>query len=137
MNMTCCPQYTIRCEVLNFKMRKSHKKIMKKVNRYLIHGIKPEKDNEEDEIEGNQSKSVKREDQSATKTQSVNQSSDMTNNNQSETSTGTEPRVSDAADMAKDRVPKPGMKFGYLSHYLGKTIYQLIYLQKCETLFII
>ena len=82
---------------------------MKKVNRYLIHGIKPEKDKEEDEIEGNQSKSMKSEDQSAVKTQSVNQSPDMTNNNQSETSTGADPRVADTADKKKDRVPKPGM----------------------------
>ena len=47
MNMTCCPQYTIRCEVLDFKLRKSHKKVLKKVNKYLIQGIKPSKHEEE------------------------------------------------------------------------------------------
>ena len=39
--MTCCPQYTIRCEVADFKIRKSHKKVIKKVNKYLIDGFKP------------------------------------------------------------------------------------------------
>ncbi|KAK7108348.1 hypothetical protein V1264_016098 [Littorina saxatilis] len=41
MNMTCCPQYTIRCDVPNFKLSKSQKKIIKRVNRYLITGQKP------------------------------------------------------------------------------------------------
>ena len=48
MNQTCCPQYTIRCDSLNFKLRKSHKKVLKKVNRYLIHGIKPTSDKDEE-----------------------------------------------------------------------------------------
>lgn len=52
MNQTCCPQYTIRCEALNFKLRKSHKKVLKKVNKYLIHGIKPSA--EKEEIEDNE-----------------------------------------------------------------------------------
>ncbi|CAG2219002.1 ATE1 [Mytilus edulis] len=41
MNKTCCPHYTIKMEALNFRMNKSHKKIIKQVNKYLIHGIKP------------------------------------------------------------------------------------------------
>lgn len=40
MKVTCCPHYTIKCDVGSFKMSKSHKKIIKTVNRYLIHGIK-------------------------------------------------------------------------------------------------
>lgn len=40
MHVTCCPHYTIKCEAGKFKMSKSHKKIIKTVNRYLIHGIK-------------------------------------------------------------------------------------------------
>ncbi|XP_059153504.1 arginyl-tRNA--protein transferase 1-like isoform X2 [Physella acuta] len=40
MNVTCCPQYTIRCDALNFKLNKSHKKLIKRVNRYLITGVK-------------------------------------------------------------------------------------------------
>ncbi|KAK9719464.1 Arginine-tRNA-protein transferase, C terminus [Popillia japonica] len=35
MNEICCPQYTIRCNALNFKMSKSQKKIIKKINRFL------------------------------------------------------------------------------------------------------
>ena len=101
MNMTCCPQYTIRCEVLNFKMKKSQKKTLKKVNRYLIHGIKPEKDKEDEEAEGNQPKTVKSETQSTPGTQSTDkkQSTDLTNNNQ-ETSAGQVPK--------KAKAPKPG-----------------------------
>ncbi|OWF48821.1 Arginyl-tRNA--protein transferase 1 [Mizuhopecten yessoensis] len=38
MNKTCCPNYTIKMEALNFKMNKSHKKILKQMNKYLIHG---------------------------------------------------------------------------------------------------
>ena len=41
MNMTCCPMYTIRCDALDFKMSKSQKKALKRVNRYLITGQKP------------------------------------------------------------------------------------------------
>ncbi|XP_075165440.1 arginyltransferase 1 isoform X2 [Haematobia irritans] len=35
---TCCPSYTIKCDVLNFKMSKSHKKIIKRMNRFLRDG---------------------------------------------------------------------------------------------------
>lgn len=38
MKQTCCPQYTIRCEALNFKLSNSHKKVIKRVNRFLISG---------------------------------------------------------------------------------------------------
>ncbi|XP_052810981.1 arginyl-tRNA--protein transferase 1-like isoform X2 [Mya arenaria] len=48
MDQTCCPMYTIRCEALNFKMRKSHKKVLKKVNKFLIDGIKPSSDKDEE-----------------------------------------------------------------------------------------
>ncbi len=41
MDKTCCPQYAIKCDVLNFKLNKSHKKVIKKVNKYLNTGVKP------------------------------------------------------------------------------------------------
>ncbi|XP_059619910.1 arginyl-tRNA--protein transferase 1-like isoform X1 [Phlebotomus argentipes] len=37
---TCCPSYTIRCDALNFKLSKSHKKILKRMNKFLRDGIK-------------------------------------------------------------------------------------------------
>ncbi|KAL5010842.1 hypothetical protein ScPMuIL_013147 [Solemya velum] len=40
MKVTCCPQYPIRCDVGNFKLSHSQKKVIKKVNRYLIKGLK-------------------------------------------------------------------------------------------------
>ncbi|XP_062376218.1 arginyl-tRNA--protein transferase 1 isoform X1 [Sardina pilchardus] len=42
MNKTCCPQYTIRCHALKFQPSKSHKKILKKMNKFLLVGEIPE-----------------------------------------------------------------------------------------------
>ncbi|KAE8590141.1 hypothetical protein XENTR_v10017960 [Xenopus tropicalis] len=38
MNQTCCPQYTIRLSASNFQPAKSHKKVLKKVQKYLYVG---------------------------------------------------------------------------------------------------
>ncbi|XP_033111986.1 arginyl-tRNA--protein transferase 1-like isoform X3 [Anneissia japonica] len=38
MDATCCPAYTIRCEVLNFKPSRSQRKIMLKMGKYLETG---------------------------------------------------------------------------------------------------
>ncbi|XP_069755929.1 arginyl-tRNA--protein transferase 1 isoform X3 [Narcine bancroftii] len=38
MNRTCCPQYTIRCRILEFKLTKSSKKVLKKMTRFLSKG---------------------------------------------------------------------------------------------------
>ncbi|XP_028413669.1 arginyl-tRNA--protein transferase 1-like isoform X3 [Dendronephthya gigantea] len=35
MKKTCCPLYTIRCNAMEFKPSKSHKKLLKKVEKYL------------------------------------------------------------------------------------------------------
>ncbi|XP_072761277.1 arginyl-tRNA--protein transferase 1 isoform X2 [Anoplolepis gracilipes] len=35
MNQTCCPQYTIKCEALNFRISKSQKKILKRMVKFL------------------------------------------------------------------------------------------------------
>lgn len=37
---TCCPMYTIKCDAINFKLNKSHKKILKRMNKFLRDGIK-------------------------------------------------------------------------------------------------
>lgn len=37
---TCCPMYTIKCDAINIKLSRSHKKILKKVNRFLRDGTK-------------------------------------------------------------------------------------------------
>uniref|UniRef100_A0A0B7AKI3 N-end aminoacyl transferase N-terminal domain-containing protein n=1 Tax=Arion vulgaris TaxID=1028688 RepID=A0A0B7AKI3_9EUPU len=47
MNLTCCPQYTIRCHALEFKLSKSQKKVIKRVNKFLISGVKPGSGNKE------------------------------------------------------------------------------------------
>ncbi|KAB5582004.1 hypothetical protein PHYPO_G00182180 [Pangasianodon hypophthalmus] len=41
MNKTCCPQYTIRCHALNFHPSKTHKKILKKMTKFLSKGEVP------------------------------------------------------------------------------------------------
>ncbi|XP_066477241.1 arginyl-tRNA--protein transferase 1 isoform X3 [Tiliqua scincoides] len=46
MNETCCPQYTIRCRALNFHPSKSHKKVLKKVVKFLTKGEISKKDDE-------------------------------------------------------------------------------------------
>ncbi|XP_078007144.1 arginyl-tRNA--protein transferase 1 isoform X10 [Phascolarctos cinereus] len=38
MNQTCCPQYTIRCQPLHFQPSKSHKKVLKKMFKFLSKG---------------------------------------------------------------------------------------------------
>ncbi|KAK4874080.1 hypothetical protein RN001_013440 [Aquatica leii] len=38
MDLTCCPQYTIRCNTLQFKISKSQKKIIKKFNKFVTDG---------------------------------------------------------------------------------------------------
>ncbi|KAM9133296.1 arginyl-tRNA--protein transferase 1 isoform 3-T3 [Pangshura tecta] len=38
MNQTCCPQYTIRCRPLHFQLSKSHKKVLKKMLKFLAKG---------------------------------------------------------------------------------------------------
>uniref|UniRef100_A0A3P8ZWF9 Arginyl-tRNA--protein transferase 1 n=1 Tax=Esox lucius TaxID=8010 RepID=A0A3P8ZWF9_ESOLU len=41
MNKTCCPQYTIRCHALNFQPSKTHKKVLKKMSKFLSKGEMP------------------------------------------------------------------------------------------------
>ncbi|XP_073402698.1 arginyl-tRNA--protein transferase 1 isoform X1 [Dendrobates tinctorius] len=38
MSQTCCPQYTIRLSAVNYQPNKSHKKVLKKVQRFLQDG---------------------------------------------------------------------------------------------------
>ncbi|KAM6203614.1 arginyl-tRNA--protein transferase 1 isoform 1-T1 [Sarcoramphus papa] len=38
MNQTCCPQYTIRCQALRFQTSKSHKKVLKKMLKFISKG---------------------------------------------------------------------------------------------------
>ncbi|KAM3606781.1 uncharacterized protein V6R79_023151 [Siganus canaliculatus] len=41
MNKTCCPQYTIRCHAQKFQPTKSHKKILKKMSKFISQGELP------------------------------------------------------------------------------------------------
>ncbi|KAM4599717.1 LOW QUALITY PROTEIN: arginyl-tRNA--protein transferase 1 [Fundulus diaphanus] len=42
MKKTCCPQYTIRCHALKFQPSKSHKKVLKKMSKFISSGELPE-----------------------------------------------------------------------------------------------
>ncbi|ETN62272.1 arginyl-tRNA-protein transferase 1 [Anopheles darlingi] len=46
MDVTCCPAYTIKCNALNFQMNKSHKKVIKRLNKFLRDGLKEEHENQ-------------------------------------------------------------------------------------------
>ena len=50
MDKTCCPQYTIRCDTTQVKLSKSQKKVLKRVNKFLISGVKPITKNDEKSI---------------------------------------------------------------------------------------
>ncbi|XP_076599620.1 arginyl-tRNA--protein transferase 1 isoform X1 [Chaetodon auriga] len=41
MKKTCCPQYTIRCHALKFQPSKSHKKVLKKISKFISKGELP------------------------------------------------------------------------------------------------
>ncbi|XP_058834364.1 arginyl-tRNA--protein transferase 1 isoform X2 [Topomyia yanbarensis] len=41
MSTTCCPSYTIKCNAIDFRLNKSHKKIIKRVNKFLKDGVRP------------------------------------------------------------------------------------------------
>ncbi|XP_058043262.1 arginyl-tRNA--protein transferase 1 isoform X8 [Ahaetulla prasina] len=51
MNQTCCPQYTVRCQALHFQPSKSHKKVLKKMLKFLIKGERSKADIEVDPVE--------------------------------------------------------------------------------------
>ncbi|XP_026560688.1 arginyl-tRNA--protein transferase 1 isoform X1 [Pseudonaja textilis] len=51
MNQTCCPQYTIRCQALHFQPSKSHKKVLKKMLKFLTKGEHSKADIEVDPME--------------------------------------------------------------------------------------
>jgi len=42
LEKSCCPAYIIRLNVNHFKITKSQKQVLKRFNKYLVHG-KPEK----------------------------------------------------------------------------------------------
>ncbi|XP_078007145.1 arginyl-tRNA--protein transferase 1 isoform X11 [Phascolarctos cinereus] len=51
MNQTCCPQYTIRCQPLHFQPSKSHKKVLKKMFKFLSKGEFSRGNNEEEPMD--------------------------------------------------------------------------------------
>uniref|UniRef100_A0A8D2PUT5 Arginyl-tRNA--protein transferase 1 n=1 Tax=Zosterops lateralis melanops TaxID=1220523 RepID=A0A8D2PUT5_ZOSLA len=51
MNQTCCPQYTIRCQALHFQASKSHKKVLKKMLKFISKGDVSKVANEEEPMD--------------------------------------------------------------------------------------
>jgi arginine-tRNA-protein transferase len=49
MDRTCCPQYTIRCQVDQFRPSRSHKKVIKRFRSFVMNGRKDEGETEEEE----------------------------------------------------------------------------------------
>ena len=48
---TCCPMYTIKCDTSNFKLSGNHKKVLKKVNRFLRDGNKEKNHTNDQDIQ--------------------------------------------------------------------------------------
>ncbi|XP_016330183.1 arginyl-tRNA--protein transferase 1-like isoform X3 [Sinocyclocheilus anshuiensis] len=113
MNKTCCPQYTIRCHALNFHPSKTHKKTLKKVNRFLSKGEMPVEQHDEGHHEGEPMDSVHEEgvqpppqdplkiDHSEVQDISTSPDTDTTNS-----TAPTMPR--DDAEKTTNVTPKPG-----------------------------
>uniref|UniRef100_A0A665TUV3 Arginyl-tRNA--protein transferase 1 n=1 Tax=Echeneis naucrates TaxID=173247 RepID=A0A665TUV3_ECHNA len=58
MNKTCCPQYTIRCHALKFQPSKSHKKILKKMSKFISKGELPPGEDDGSEMSSKEPVSV-------------------------------------------------------------------------------
>ncbi|XP_074089592.1 arginyl-tRNA--protein transferase 1 isoform X11 [Macrotis lagotis] len=58
MNQTCCPQYTIRCRPLHFQPSKSHKKVLKKMFKFLSKGEFSKGNNEEEPMDSQMDNAV-------------------------------------------------------------------------------
>jgi arginine-tRNA-protein transferase len=50
LEKSCCPAYIIRLDVNDFKITKSQKSVLKKFNKYLIHGKSDKMDANEEEV---------------------------------------------------------------------------------------
>jgi len=48
MKKTCCPMYPIRCSALDFKLSKSHRQVINKVNKFINYGIRPSQESADD-----------------------------------------------------------------------------------------
>nr|CAG4643957.1 EOG090X06AF [Lepidurus arcticus] len=55
MNKTCCPQYTIRCLATEFTLTKSHKKVLKRMSRFLKEGHQKSMNREQNEKSASES----------------------------------------------------------------------------------
>ncbi|XP_024916945.1 arginyl-tRNA--protein transferase 1 isoform X3 [Cynoglossus semilaevis] len=124
LNKTCCPQYTIRCHALKFQPSKSHKKVLKKMNKFISKGELPTGENDEpmDSVCDNAgprepSKASQAEMKCATVTdieQEVVECSSVTDVQKEETDataagTSGEAEVSVSGGRTTTSAPKPGM----------------------------
>lgn len=105
MNMMCCPHYTIRCRALDFKLNKSHKKQIKRVNRYLIHGIKPGKE-EDQEVEASDTKKGSKSEESQTSQEQPSRKASSSSHDQSQASVKATPKPGAGADPNKPKCRK-------------------------------
>ncbi|XP_050982341.1 arginyl-tRNA--protein transferase 1 isoform X2 [Labeo rohita] len=117
MNKTCCPQYTIRCHALNFHPSKTHKKTLKKVNRFLSKGEMPvEKQDEGHEgepmdsvhEEGIQPPSQEPLKIDHSEVQDITTSSDTDTTNSTAPTTPREDAAPVPAEKTPSATPKPG-----------------------------
>ncbi|KAM9808454.1 arginyl-tRNA--protein transferase 1 isoform X2 [Syngnathus typhle] len=121
MNKTCCPQYPIRCHAVKFQPSKSHKKILKKFNKYICKGVIPKEHEVEQpmdsvcEVVGSKEPSKKMECAITDVQKELAECPAVTNVERNEadvTPTGSEPSRKEPASVSEGRTttaPKPGI----------------------------
>ncbi|XP_049592294.1 arginyl-tRNA--protein transferase 1 isoform X5 [Syngnathus scovelli] len=121
MNKTCCPQYPIRCHTVKFKPSKSHKKILKKFNKYICKGVIPKEHEVAQpmdsvcEVAGPKEPSKKMECAITDVQKELAECPAVTNVERNETDvtpTGSEPSRKEPASVSEGRTttaPKPGI----------------------------
>ncbi|XP_067276726.1 arginyl-tRNA--protein transferase 1 isoform X1 [Pseudorasbora parva] len=117
MNKTCCPQYTIRCHALNFHPSKTHKKTLKRVNKFLSKGEMPAERCDEGH-EGESMNSVHEEDVRPppedslkidhSEVQDITTSPDTDSTNSTAPTTPREDAVPASAEKTSNVMPKKG-----------------------------
>ncbi|XP_065152234.1 arginyl-tRNA--protein transferase 1 isoform X5 [Paramisgurnus dabryanus] len=117
MNKTCCPQYTIRCHALNFHPSKTHKKTLKRMNKFLSKGEMPEEqhdgDNEGEPMDSVHEEGIRPPPQDPLKIDHTDVN-DITSNPDPDT------KSASPSTLRKDSTPTPSEKPSHVAPKSGK-----------------
>ncbi|XP_053209341.1 arginyl-tRNA--protein transferase 1-like [Panonychus citri] len=114
LNKICCPTFAIRCEALNFKPSRSQRKVIKRFNNFIYHGIKP-KSYEKESRNTQESGSRERESEPQAQRSSSSSKSLESPSNIVDTSTTITPtKIHENSSMEEAKVKDPTKKAKYL-----------------------